>query len=155
VGYSIVLSTWVLNLGVLWNLFGIIPLLFLVYVEMYFNFGKGFKSWNGHLHSFPTNPMFGGLMAQEGGSRVLESFSKVKIYEKLGYSFYHDHYIINPWFLKFWCSLLPTCTHVIIDHGACIEPGPWVTPGVLQQPGTIGALYAKVVSPVLLPGNRW
>jgi hypothetical protein len=23
------------------------------------------------------------------------------------------------------------------------------------QPGTIGALYAKVVSPVLLPGKRW
>jgi hypothetical protein len=24
-----------------------------------------------------------------------------------------------------------------------------------RQPGTIGALYAKTVSPVLLPGNRW
>jgi hypothetical protein len=24
-----------------------------------------------------------------------------------------------------------------------------------RQPGTIGALYAKAVSPVLLPGNRW
>jgi hypothetical protein len=23
------------------------------------------------------------------------------------------------------------------------------------QPGTIGALYAKVVSPILLPGDRW
>jgi hypothetical protein len=23
------------------------------------------------------------------------------------------------------------------------------------QPGTIGALYAKAVSPILLPGNRW
>jgi hypothetical protein len=28
----------------LWDLFGIIPLLFLVDIEMYFNFGKGFKS---------------------------------------------------------------------------------------------------------------
>jgi hypothetical protein len=24
-----------------------------------------------------------------------------------------------------------------------------------RQLGTIGALYAKVVSPILLPGNRW
>jgi hypothetical protein len=24
-----------------------------------------------------------------------------------------------------------------------------------RQPGTIGALYAKAVSPVLLPGDRW
>jgi hypothetical protein len=24
-----------------------------------------------------------------------------------------------------------------------------------RQPGTIGALYAKVVSPILLPWNRW
>jgi hypothetical protein len=24
-----------------------------------------------------------------------------------------------------------------------------------RQPGTIGALYAKVVIPVMLPGNRW
>jgi hypothetical protein len=30
VGYSIVLFTWGLNLGVWWDLFGIIPLLFLV-----------------------------------------------------------------------------------------------------------------------------
>jgi hypothetical protein len=33
---------------------------------MYFNFGKGFKLLNGHFHSFPTNPILGGLMAQEG-----------------------------------------------------------------------------------------
>jgi hypothetical protein len=37
---------------------------------MYLNFGKGFKSGSGHLISFPTNPMLGGQMAQEGGSRV-------------------------------------------------------------------------------------
>jgi hypothetical protein len=44
VGYSIVLSSWGLNLGVLWDLFGINPLLFLVDIEMYFNFGKGCRS---------------------------------------------------------------------------------------------------------------
>jgi hypothetical protein len=33
---------------------------------MYFKFGKGFKSWNDHLLPLLTNPMLGGLMAQEG-----------------------------------------------------------------------------------------
>jgi hypothetical protein len=33
-----------LNLRILWGLFGILSLLFLVDIEMYFNFGKGFKS---------------------------------------------------------------------------------------------------------------
>jgi hypothetical protein len=60
-----VLSTLVLDLGFLWDLFVIPPLLYLVDVLMYFNFGKGFKSWIGNLHSFPLNPMLGGLMAQE------------------------------------------------------------------------------------------
>jgi hypothetical protein len=38
-------------------------------------------------------------MAQGGGgARVLEPFSKVKLHEKLGYPFYHDHHLIKPWF---------------------------------------------------------
>jgi hypothetical protein len=51
--------------------------------------------------------MFGGLMAQ-GGARVGASFSKVETHEKLGYFFYHDHYLIKLWFLKLWVPLLPT-----------------------------------------------
>jgi hypothetical protein len=39
-----VLSTWGLDLGFLWGLFVILPLLYFVDILMYFNFGKGFKS---------------------------------------------------------------------------------------------------------------
>jgi hypothetical protein len=31
----------------------------------------------------------------------------VKIHERLGYSLYHDHYLIDPWFLRFWCPFSP------------------------------------------------
>jgi hypothetical protein len=35
----------------------------------------------------------------------------VEIHEKLGYSFYHDHHLIKPWFLNFGApsSYLNTC----------------------------------------------
>jgi hypothetical protein len=41
---SRVLSTWRLDLGFLWDLFVISPLLNFVDMLMYFNFGKWFKS---------------------------------------------------------------------------------------------------------------
>jgi hypothetical protein len=35
----------------------------------------------------------------------------VKIHEKLGYPFYHDYYLIKPWFLMFLCPFSPL-THM-------------------------------------------
>jgi hypothetical protein len=66
---SMVLSSWGPDLGLLLDLFIIPPLLYFVDILMYSNFGKGFKSWIGHLHSFPFIPMFGGLMTQDGKLR--------------------------------------------------------------------------------------
>jgi hypothetical protein len=54
-------------LRILWDLFGILSLLFIVDILMYFNFGKGFKSWHGHLLILSINLVLGGLIAQEGG----------------------------------------------------------------------------------------
>jgi hypothetical protein len=96
-----------LNLRILWDLFGLISLPFLVDILMYLNFGKRFKSWSGHLIRFPTNPMLGGPMAQEG-SKVWATFSKMKMYENLGYFYCHDHSLFNLWFLRFWCPFSPT-----------------------------------------------
>jgi hypothetical protein len=48
------------------DLSGIPSLLFLVDILMYLNFGKGFKSLNINLLILSINPVFGGLMAQEG-----------------------------------------------------------------------------------------
>jgi hypothetical protein len=42
---SSVLSTWGLDLGFLYDLFVIPPLLYFVDLLMYFNFGKGFNPW--------------------------------------------------------------------------------------------------------------
>jgi hypothetical protein len=61
-GCSWVLSTWVINLRILWDLFGITSLLFLVGISMCYNFCKRFKSCFGNLHSSPTNPNLGALM---------------------------------------------------------------------------------------------
>jgi hypothetical protein len=44
VSYSIVSSTWGADLGSLRGLFVTFPLLHLVDIIMYLNFGKGFKS---------------------------------------------------------------------------------------------------------------
>jgi hypothetical protein len=33
---------------------------------MYLNYGKGFKSWSGHLIILSISPVLGGLLAQEG-----------------------------------------------------------------------------------------
>jgi hypothetical protein len=63
---SRVLSTWGLDLGFLCGLFVILPLLYFVYILRYFNFGKGLKSLNDQFISLHTNPMLGGLMAQQG-----------------------------------------------------------------------------------------
>jgi hypothetical protein len=62
--------------------------------------------------AFPTNPMVGGLMAQEGGLGFEPLFPKVMMYENLGYCFCHNHSLINPWFLKFLGAPSPLLKHM-------------------------------------------
>jgi hypothetical protein len=49
------------------------------------------------------NPTNGRAPRREARTMLSEKW----IHEKLGYSFYHDHYLINPLFLKFWCPFSP------------------------------------------------